>query len=275
MRPASSRASASARSPRTPIGHASSSRRQAGMMITCQCLINEMHGPTFQNPGFYRRQKPRLSTALPPRAIACAQDLPQHLALPRGCGEALSELLRNHGATLRVEDRRVEGRAIEVSFRGELTPVQQDVVGQLLAHDAGVFVASPGIGKMVVGAYLTAVRGRSTLIMVHRKPLLDQWRAQLALFLGVDAKAIGPAGAGKRGATGWGKVTIIQRLTRDGEVDETVPNSGHVMVDECHPLPAVSFERVLTEVRARFVLGLTATPYRRDGHQPIIHMQCG
>jgi superfamily II DNA or RNA helicase len=239
-------------------------------------LLNQIKRlAAFQNPEFYRRQKARLSTALTPRVIACAEDLPQHLALPRGCGNGLIEVLGSHGATLRVDDRRVEGRPIEVRFQGELTPVQQDAVGQLLAHDAGVFVAPPGTGKTVVGTYLTAIRGRSTLILVHRKPLLDQWRAQLALFLGVDAKAIGQVGSGKRCATGWVDVAMIQSLLRDGEVDEIVTHYGHVIVDECHHLPAVSFERVLTEVRARFMLGLTATPYRRDGHQPIIHMQCG
>ena len=95
------------------------------------------------------------------------------------------------------------------------------------------------------------------------------------MFLGVDAKAIGQIGGGKRCVTGWVDVAMIQSLLRDGEVDEIVTNYGHVIVDECHHLPAVSFERVLAEVRAPFVLGLTATPYRRDGHQPIIHMQCG
>src|SRR5262249_57650095 len=122
-----------------------------------------------------------------PRVMAWAEDLPQHLALPRGCGGDLTELLGSHGATLRMDDRRVEGRPIEVRFQGKLTPVQRDAVGQLLAHDAGVFVAPPGTGKTVVGTYLTAVRARSTLILVHRKPLLDQWRARLALFLRVDA----------------------------------------------------------------------------------------
>jgi len=124
----------------------------------------------FQNPEFYRRQKGRLSTALTPRVIACAEDLPQHLALPRGCAEDLAELLGSHGATLRVDDRRVEGRAIDARFHGELTPVQQEAVKNLLAHDTGVLVAPPGMGKTVVGTHLTAARGRSTLVLVHRKP---------------------------------------------------------------------------------------------------------
>jgi superfamily II DNA or RNA helicase len=152
--------------------------------------------------------------------IACAEDLPQHLALPRGCGEDLAELLGSHGATLRVDDRRVEGRAIEASFHGELTLVQQDAVKQLLTHDTGVLVAPPGTGKTVVGTYLTAARGCSTLVLVHRKPLLDQWRTQLAMFLGVEAKAIGQIGGGKRRTTGWVDVAMLQSLARDGEVDE-------------------------------------------------------
>ena len=239
-------------------------------------LLNQIKRlAAFQNPEFYRRQKARLSTALTPRVIACAEERPQHLALPRGCAEDLAELLGSHGATLRVDDRRVEGRAIDARFHGELTPVQQDAVKNLLAHDTGVLVAPPGTGKTVVGTYLTAARGRSTLVLVHRKPLLDQWRTQLAMFLGVDAKAIGQIGGGKRRTTGWVDVAMIQSLVREGNVDDLVTDYGHVVVDECHHLPAVSFERVLDEVRARFVVGLTATPYRRDGQQPIVNMQCG
>jgi superfamily II DNA or RNA helicase len=133
----------------------------------------------------------------------------------------------------------------------------------------------PEQARRFVGTYLTAARGRSTLVLVHRKPLLDQWRTQLAMFLGVEAKAIGQIGGGKRRVTGWVDVAMIQSLVRNGTVDELTTDYGHVIVDECHHLPAVSFERVLAEVRARFVVGLTATPYRRDGQQPIVHMQCG
>jgi superfamily II DNA or RNA helicase len=239
-------------------------------------LLNQIKRlAAFQNPEFYQRQKARLSTALTPRVIGCAEELAQHMALPRGCLEDLESLLHTHGATLRLEDERVEGKRIDIAFKGRLTTVQEDIAQRLLAHDTGVLVTPPGTGKTVVGTYLVAARCRSTLVLVHRNPLLEQWVAQLSTFLGVDAKAIGRIGGGKRRPTGWVDVATIQSLVRDGVVDDIVATYGYVLVDECHHLPAVSFERVLAEVKPRYVTGLTATPYRRDGHQPIIHMQCG
>ena len=146
---------------------------------------------------------------------------------------------------------------------------------RLLAHDIGVFVAPPGVGKTVVGTYLVAQRARSTLILVHRQPLLDQWVAQLSLFLGIDAKAIGQIGGGKRKPTGHLDVAMLQSLVRGDAVNDIVATYGHVIVDECHHVPAVSFERVLSNVKAKYVTGLTATLQRRDGHHPIIEMQLG
>ena len=127
----------------------------------------------------------------------------------------------------------------------------------------------------MVGIYLVAARGRSTLVLVHRQPLLDQWVAQLGMFLGLDSKAIGQIGAGKRKPTGRLDVAMLQSLVREGRVDDIVAGYGHVIVDECHHVPAVSFERVLSEVKARYLTGLTATPRRRDGLHPILEMQLG
>ena len=145
----------------------------------------------------------------------------------------------------------------------------------MVAHDIGVLVAPPGIGKTVIGTYLVAARACSTLILVHRRPLLDQWIAQLALFLGINSSEIGQIGAGKQTANHRLDVAMIQSLPRHDAVDEIVARYGQVIVDECHHLPAISFERVLAAVKARYVVGLTATPTRRDGHQPITHMQLG
>ncbi len=239
-------------------------------------LLNEIKRlAAFQNPEFYKKQSLRLSTAMTPRVIACAEDLAQHVALPRGCLCDLEELLQAHGVALKVEDQRQEGEALDVVLVGELTTVQQEASEAILRHDFGVFVAPPGVGKTVLGTLLVAKRGRSTLVLVHRQPLLDQWVAQLSMFLGIEEKEIGRIGGGKRKPNGRLDVAMIQSLVRQGRVDDLVESYGHVIVDECHHVPSVSFERVLSEVKARYVLGLTATPYRRDGHHPILEMQLG
>jgi superfamily II DNA or RNA helicase len=246
---------------------------KAGLATPHLNQINRL--AAFQNPEFYKKQRLRLSTALTPRVIACAENLPEHVPLPRGRREDLEARLRGAGVRLTVEDRRQTGEALEVRFEGTLTPVQEQAAQALLANDIGVFVAPPGVGKTVVGAYLVAARARTTLVLVHRQPLLDQWTAQLSMFLGIDPRTIGQIGAGKRSPTGRLDVAMIQSLVREGSVDELVARYGQVIVDECHHVPAVSFERVLSEVKARFLIGLTATPRRRDGLHPILEMQLG
>lgn len=239
-------------------------------------LLNEIKRlAAFQNPEFFKKQSLRLSTAMTPRVIACAEELAQHIALPRGCVGDLEELFKAHGVELQVEDQRQEGEALHVELKGELTAVQQEAAEALLRYDFGVFVAPPGVGKTVLGTYLVAKRGRSTLVLVHRQPLLDQWVAQLSMFLGLEEKEIGRIGGGKRKPNGRLDVAMIQSLVRQGRVDDLVETYGQVIVDECHHVPAVSFERVLSEIKARYVVSLTATPYRRDGHHPILEMQLG
>jgi superfamily II DNA or RNA helicase len=239
-------------------------------------LLNEIKRlAAFQNPEFYKKQSMRLSTATTPRVISCAEDFPQHVALPRGCRKDLEDLLLEHDVSLAVDDQRHDGNPIQLEFRGGLTPIQEQAAQILLQHDLGVFVAPPGIGKTVLGTYLVANRLRSTLVLVHRRPLLDQWVAQLSMFLGVTEKEIGLLGGGKRSLNGHLDVAMIQSLVHKGQVDEIVGTYGHIVVDECHHVPAVSFDRVLSEVKAHYIVGLTATPYRRDGHHPIQEMLLG
>lgn len=239
-------------------------------------LINRIKRlAAFQNPEFYKKQNMRLSTALTPRVIACFEDHTDHVSIPRGCVDELKELFTEHDIALSIDDKRIAGEYHDFTFHGELTEPQQEAVKEILRHDQGVLVAPPGFGKTVIGAYLIAERKCNTLVLVHRKPLLEQWITQLSMFLGIEPKEIGRIGAGKNKPTGRLDVAMIQSLVRKGGVSDLVANYGHVIVDECHHLPAVSFERALNAVRARYIAGLTATPYRRDGHQPIIHMQCG
>ena len=229
----------------------------------------------FENPEFYRAQAMRLPTFAKPRLICCAEELPGYIALPRGCLDAALDLLRTHGIEPRLRDERTNGQPLDVTFRGELTPQQLDAAEAILAHDNGVLCAATAFGKTVVGAWLIAARQVNTLVLVHRRQLMDQWRERLAAFLDVAPAAIGAIGGGRARPTGAIDVAVIQSLNKKGIVADLVADYGHVIVDECHHLSAFSFEQVLKQVRAKYVVGLTATPVRRDGHQPIITMQCG
>ena len=145
----------------------------------------------------------------------------------------------------------------------------------MLPHDVGVLCAPTAFGKTVTGAAIIARRRVNTLILVHRTELLRQWQERLNTFLGIEKGVVGTIGGGKRKPTGKIDIAVMQSLSRKGEVDPLVEDYGQVIVDECHHVGAVSFDAILKSVKARYVLGLTATPIRRDGQQPIIFMQCG
>ncbi len=229
----------------------------------------------FQNPDFYRAQARRLPTFGKPRIIHCAEDGPKHLALPRGCLTETQDLLTSLGIKPALRDERFGGTPIDVRFQGELRPEQQLAANALAAHDIGVLAATTAFGKTVVAAWLIARRGVNTLVLVHRQQLLEQWVERLASFLGVPTKSIGRLGGGRKTLTGGIDVALMQSLVRKGIVQDWLGSYGHVVVDECHHLPARSFELVACRAKARFITGLSASITRKDGHHPIIFMQCG
>lgn len=236
------------------------------------CLIRLA---AFQNPEFYKAQSMRLPTWGKPRIIGCAEDHPRHLALPRGCYEDVRTLLDDLKIEVSTHDERVCGEPVDLSFQGELRPEQKTAVRKLLEHDTGVLSATTAFGKTVVAAWMIAQRRVNTLVLVHRRQLLDQWVERLSEFLGIPKKDIGRIGGGRKRPTGRIDVATIQSLVRKGVVKDCVADYGHVIVDECHHLSARSFELVARRTKARFVLGLSATVARKDGHHPIIFMQCG
>lgn len=231
----------------------------------------------FQNPEFYRAQAMRFPTFGKPRVVSCAELYAQHVALPRGCLEEVIDLIKSHGAIADLEDRREIGMALpaDLSFQGELRHPQSKAFDALVLHENGVLAATTAFGKTVVAAALIAHRARNTLILVHRRELLTQWVERLRAFLRIDPKQIGAIGGGKRKPTGVIDVALIQSLVRNGEVADIVADYGHLIVDECHHLSAASFELVARRSKARYVVGLSATVARKDGHHPIIFMQCG
>jgi superfamily II DNA or RNA helicase/very-short-patch-repair endonuclease len=229
----------------------------------------------FQNPEFYRAQAMRLPTYDKARVIDCAEDHPQHLALPRGCLEDVLALLDGFKIKPILRDERFGGRPIAASFKGELRPEQQLAADALLAHDMGVLSATTAFGKTVLAAWLIARRGVNTLVLVHRQQLLEQWIERLSAFLELGEGTIGRIGGGRKRPTGVIDVAIIQSLVRKGVVNDLVADYGHLVVDECHHLSARSFELVARRSKAKYIVGLSATVTRKDGHHPIIYMQCG
>ncbi len=229
----------------------------------------------FQNPEFYRAQAMRLPVYDKPRIVACAEQLSAHFALPRGCLDEVSALFKTLKIELALRDERCWGTPLDVTFHGELRDDQHAAAAAMLAQDFGVLAATTAFGKTVLAAWLIARRKVNTLVLVHRKQLLEQWVERLATFLDVPAKSIGRLGGGRKKLTGVLDVALLQSLVRKDVVDDRVGDYGHLIVDECHHLSARSFELVARRAKAQFVTGLSATVARKDGHHPIIFMQCG
>jgi len=230
---------------------------------------------SFQNPEFYRAQAMRLPVFDKPRIISCAEDHPSYISLPRGCLESLQRLCADLKISVAVQDERYVGVPLEAAFSGQLRPEQLAAAQAMLASDTGILSATTAFGKTVVGAWLIAQRQVNTLVLVHRQQLLEQWVERLRCFLDLPEKSIGRIGGGRKKYTGALDVALLQSLVRKGTVDDRVADYGHIIVDECHHLPAFSFEQVARRAKAKYVTGLTATVIRKDGHHPIVFMQCG
>ena len=229
----------------------------------------------FQNPEFYKAQALRFPTYGKPRVIGCGEEHRDHLALPRGCRDAAIAILRESGAEVAIEDLRHGGDPIDAAFEGELRPDQLQAAKDMLESDIGVLAATTAFGKTAVAAWLVAKRSRNTLIIVHRRQLLEQWLERLAMFLELGEGEIGRLGGGRRRLKGVVDVALMQSLVRKGVVQDCVADYGHLVIDECHHVPAVSFEQVVRRAKAKYVTGLSATLARKDGHHPIVFMQCG
>lgn len=230
---------------------------------------------TFANPKYFEMQRLRFSTWKTPRFIYCGEVFPDKLFLPRGTLEACRQMISDAGAQAEVVDHRVRRAGIRLSFKGTLSKIQKECVRSILKEEIGVLVAPPGSGKTVMACAIIGKRKVTTLILVHRMPLLEQWRSRVTTFLNLPAEQVGSIAGSLKRRTGIVDIAMLQSLSRMDDISEILTEYEQLIIDECHHIPAVSFESVLKHSPARFVLGLTATPYRKDGHQAIIHMQCG
>ena len=245
---------------------------------------------SFRNPEFYSKQALRLSTYSTPRIISCAELTEEHLALPRGCEDAVVELLKEKGVAFRLDDKTNHGRKISIHFNGGLRKEQQEAVEALTSNNTGILSATTAFGKTVAAIGIIAKRSVNTLILVHTKALLDQWVQRLEQFLVIDEipkveeskrrrkqslSPIGTLSSTGNKLHGIIDIALMQSCISDNEVKSFVKDYGMVIADECHHVSAINFEQILKVANAQYVYGLTATPIRKDGHQPIIFMQCG
>lgn len=254
-------------------------------------LINKIKRlAAFKNPDFYRSQAMRLPIYDKPRIICTAEIFDEYIALPRGCENALHDLFTGTRTKITITDKANHGEEIPVAFNGILREEQQPAADALLEHNIGVLSATTAFGKTVVASYLIGARKTNTLVLVHTQSLMTQWQKSLEQFLTIDVtppetpkgkgrrkswSPIGVLGAGKNTLNDIVDVAVMQSLVSDNEVKEFVRNYGTIIVDECHHVSAVNFEKILKYANAKYVYGLTATPTRQDGHHPIIFMQCG
>ncbi len=232
------------------------------------------HAASMPNPAFYDRERRRQSTWDTPRFLRLYDETVEgDLLLPRGMYDRLVALLERAGSSLSVTaDLRSDGSPQELRCSATLTPEQQAAHNAVLAHNLGLLVAPPGAGKTVMASAVIASLGVSTLVLVDRKALADQWRTRLRELLGLE---VGQRGGGRTRTTGVLDVATLQTLARDDDVASWTKDYGLIVVDECHHVPAAAFTHAVSQIPVRRWLGLTATPYRRDQLDDLIALQIG
>ena len=258
--------------------------------ISAKVLNHLKRIAAFKNPEFYSKQALRLSTYSVPRIISCFDITDEYLAMPRGCEDAILSFLNDNNVKYSITDETSHGKKISVTFTGKEREEQTDAINALLTYSNGVLHATTAFGKTVTAAAIIARKKVNTLILVHSKALLTQWHERLTEFLDIDFKE--PEEPKKRGRKkvfspigcldstcntlhGVIDIALIQSCLDENGVKPFVQDYGMVIVDECHHVSSITFENVLKNIKAHTVYGLTATPIRKDGQQPIIFMQCG
>ena len=195
------------------------------------------------------------------------------LWIPRGYMRQLILLCRRDEIKYKIEDRRRTLSAINFSFRGELRPFQQVAVDEMLAKDFGTLSSATGSGKTIMALYMIAQRRQPALIIVHTKDLAVQWTQRIETFLGIAAEKVGVIGGGKKVLGEEITIALVQSLYKF--VEDVTEHIGFMVVDECHRCPSRTFTEAVTALDSRYMLGLSATPWRRDKLSKLIFWHLG
>jgi superfamily II DNA or RNA helicase len=227
---------------------------------------------SFYNPAFFMRQRQRLSTYNTPRIDSTYDINERYIVLPRGLYGKLKSFFKKHQVHLIVEDKRLKVKVAKQDFFLTLRDEQKIAKSKILKNDYALLIAPPGFGKTAVAASVISERRVPTLILVHKTVLLEQWSKRLSEYFKIDIKSIGILGKGKKKLNGGLDIAILQSLKNRPELIE---NYSQIIIDEAHHMPAVSFEIPLKRFKGKYVLGLSATPKRKDGMEAIMYLQCG
>jgi len=208
-----------------------------------------------------------------PKLLYFCRKWKNKLFVPRGFGRQLIGMCKRHGIDPQITDRRRIMPEVDFNFEGELRPYQMEAVGRIITRDFGTLPAPTGSGKTVIALWLIKQRRQPALIIVHTKELLHQWVDRIETFLGIPKDDIGIIGDGQRTVGDKITVALVQSLYKCAE--EVAPKIGHLIVDECHRTPSRTFTEAVTEFDCKYMLGLSATPWRRDKLSRLIFWHLG
>ena len=236
-------------------------------------IIEELKSiATFDNPQIQILQNLRKPIFNMPRKIYSFEINKNILSLPRGLMRDVIYILNDYNISYKMIDKRFilkeEFPKVVYTLRDE----QKLACDNISKKDFSICVAPPGFGKTLLGAEMISRRGVNTLVVVNKNMLLDQWCQRFVDYFNINKRDVGYLGKGKNKLNNRLDIATMQSLKNNSDI---IKNYSFVIVDECHHIPALTFENIIKQFRGKYILGLSATPKRKDAMDPILFQQLG